>query len=50
MKAVMTALERYLLSRQGRAGVALSLAAWTSFLGSILATVGIVLAAPVLSK
>ena len=50
MKAVMTALERYLLSRQGRAGVARSLAAWTSFLGSMLATVGIVLAAPVLSK
>lgn len=30
MKAVMTALERYLLSRQGRTGVALSLTARTS--------------------
>ena len=48
--AVMTALEGYPLSRQGMAGVALSLSAWTSFLGSMLATVGIVLAAPVLSK
>ena len=48
--AVMTALEGYPLSRQGMAGVALSLSAWTSFLGSVLATVGIVLAAPVLSK
>ena len=46
----MTALEGYPLSRQGMAGVALSLSAWTSFLGSVLATVGIVLAAPVLSK
>lgn len=48
--AVMTALEGYPLSRQGLAGVALSLSAWTSFLGSVLATVGIVLAAPVLSR
>lgn len=48
--AVMTALEGYPLSRQGKAGIALSLSAWTSFLGSMLATVGIVLAAPVLSK
>ncbi|WP_435167594.1 tripartite tricarboxylate transporter permease [Falsirhodobacter sp. 1013] len=48
--AVMTALEGYPLSRQGLAGVALSLSAWTSFMGSLLATVGIVLAAPVLSS
>ena len=48
--AVMTALEGYPLSRQGLAGVALSLSAWTSFVGSVLATVGIVLAAPVLSR
>lgn len=47
--AVMTALEGYPLSQQGKAGIALSLSAWTSFLGSTLATVGIVLAAPVLS-
>lgn len=48
--AVMTALEGYPLSRQGMAGVALSLSAVTSFVGSLLATIGIVLAAPVLSK
>ncbi|WP_151719766.1 tripartite tricarboxylate transporter permease [Gemmobacter serpentinus] len=48
--AVMTALEGYPLSRQGKAGIALSLSAWTSFVGSMLATVGIVVAAPILSK
>ena len=48
--AVMTAIEGYPLSRRGMAGVALSLSAWTSFVGSVLATVGIVLAAPVLSR
>ncbi|WP_082537493.1 MULTISPECIES: tripartite tricarboxylate transporter permease [unclassified Aureimonas] len=48
--AVMTALEGYPLSRQGKAGIALSLSAWTSFVGSMLATVGIVLAAPILSR
>ncbi|MDB6454173.1 tripartite tricarboxylate transporter permease [Falsirhodobacter sp. 20TX0035] len=48
--AVMTALEGYPLSRQGLAGVALSLSAVTSFIGSLLATIGIVLFAPILSK
>ncbi|MDH2328001.1 tripartite tricarboxylate transporter permease [Cereibacter sp. SYSU M97828] len=48
--AVMTALEGYPLSRQGLAGVALSLSAVTSFIGSMLATIGIVLFAPILSK
>lgn len=48
--AVMTALEGYPLSRQGMAGVALSLSAMTSFIGSMLATIGIVLFAPILSK
>ncbi|WP_427026223.1 tripartite tricarboxylate transporter permease (plasmid) [Aureimonas ureilytica] len=48
--AVMTALEGYPLSRQGKAGIALSLSAWTSFVGSMLATVGIVIAAPILSR
>jgi putative tricarboxylic transport membrane protein len=38
--AVMTALEGYPLARQGQAGVALSLSAWTSFVGSAVATVG----------
>ncbi len=48
--AVMTALEGYPLARQGQAGVALSLSAWTSFVGSAVATVGIVLAAPILAR
>ncbi|WJR69397.1 tripartite tricarboxylate transporter permease [Neorhizobium sp. CSC1952] len=48
--AVMTALEGYPLARQGKAGIALSLSAWTSFVGSAIATLGIVLAAPVLAK
>ncbi len=48
--AVMTALEGYPLARRGMAGVALSLSAWTSFIGSMLATVGIVIAAPILSS
>lgn len=48
--AVMTALEGYPLSRQGKAGIALSLSAWTSFVGSMIATLGIVIAAPLLSK
>lgn len=48
--AVMTALEGYPLAREGKAGIALSLSAWTSFLGSAIATVGIVLAAPVLAR
>lgn len=47
--AVMTALEGYPLAKQGKAGIALSLSAWTSFVGSAVATIGIVLAAPVLA-
>jgi putative tricarboxylic transport membrane protein len=48
--AVMTALEGYPLAREGRAGIALSLSAWTSFVGSAIATIGIVIAAPLLAK
>lgn len=48
--AVMTAMEGYPLARQGHAGVALSLSAWTSFVGSAIATVGIVIAAPILAR
>jgi putative tricarboxylic transport membrane protein len=36
--AVMAAIEGYPLARQGQAGVALSLAAWTPFVGSAIAT------------
>ena len=37
--AVMTTLDGYPLARQGKAGIALSLSAVSSFIGSIIATV-----------
>jgi putative tricarboxylic transport membrane protein len=48
--AIMTALDGYPMARQGRAGVALSISAWSSFVGSLVATVGIVLFAPLLAQ
>ncbi|SMQ68650.1 putative tricarboxylic transport membrane protein [Devosia lucknowensis] len=48
--AVMTAIEGYPLARQGKAGIALSLSAGTSFVGSAIATLGIVIAAPLLAR
>lgn len=48
--AIMTALDGYPLAKQGKAGVALSLSAWTSFVGTIVATTGIVFLAPLLAK
>lgn len=48
--AIMTALDGYPMARRGQAGVALSLSAWTSFVGSVVATAGIVLFAPLLAR
>jgi putative tricarboxylic transport membrane protein len=48
--AVMTTLDGYPLARQGKAGVALSLSAWSSFIGGTIATVGVVLFAPLLAQ
>ncbi len=48
--AIMTAMDGYPMARQGRAGVALSISAWSSFIGSLIATIGIVLFAPLLAK
>ena len=48
--AVMTTLDGYPLARQGKAGIALSLSAVSSFIGSIIATCGVVLFAPLLAK
>ena len=48
--AIMTALDGYPMARQGRGGVALSISAWSSFVGSLIATVGIVLFAPLLAR
>ncbi|MCB1994632.1 MAG: tripartite tricarboxylate transporter permease, partial [Rhodoferax sp.] len=48
--AIMTALDGYPMARQGRAGVALSISAWSSFIGSLIATAGIVMFAPLLAR
>ena len=48
--AIMTALDGYPMARQGLGGVALSISAWSSFIGSLIATIGIVLFAPLLAS
>ncbi|MEO6280248.1 tripartite tricarboxylate transporter permease [Roseateles sp.] len=48
--AIMTAMDGYPMARQGRAGIALSISAWSSFIGSLIATIGIVLFAPLLAR
>ena len=48
--AIMTALDGYPMARKGMAGVALSISAWSSFIGSIVATIGIALFAPLLAR
>jgi len=48
--AIMTAVDGYPMARKGLAGVALSISAWSSFVGSIVATVGIALFAPLLAR
>lgn len=48
--AIMTTLDGYPLARKGMGGVALSISAWSSFIGSIIAIIGMVLFAPLLAK
>lgn len=48
--AIMTALDGYPMARNGQGGVALSISAWSSFVGSFIATAGIVLFAPLLAR
>ncbi|OOS25862.1 tripartite tricarboxylate transporter TctA [Moraxella porci DSM 25326] len=48
--AIMSTLDGYPLAKQGKAGVALSLSAMSSFTGSIIATIGVVLFAPLLAN
>lgn len=48
--AIMTTLDGYPMARKGLGGVALSISAWSSFVGSIVATVGIVMFAPILAR
>jgi putative tricarboxylic transport membrane protein len=38
------------MARNGQGGVALSISAWSSFIGSLIATIGIVLFAPLLAR
>ncbi|GAA3984515.1 tripartite tricarboxylate transporter permease [Comamonas faecalis] len=48
--AIMTTLDGYPMARKGLGGVALSISAWSSFVGSFIATCGIVLFAPLLAR
>lgn len=48
--AVMTTVDGYPMAQQGKAGIALSISAVSSFTGALVATVGIVLFAPLLSN
>lgn len=48
--ALMTALDGHPMAKKGMAGVALSISAWSSFVGSVVATLGIVMFAPMLAR
>ncbi|MCW5651567.1 MAG: tripartite tricarboxylate transporter permease [Ramlibacter sp.] len=48
--AIMTAMDGYPMARNGLGGVALSISAWASFIGSLVATMGIVMFAPLLAR
>ncbi|MBN9405888.1 MAG: tripartite tricarboxylate transporter permease [Burkholderiales bacterium] len=48
--AIMTTLDGYPMAKAGQAGVALSISAWSSFIGGIVATAGFVLFAPLLAR
>ncbi|MFC0178632.1 tripartite tricarboxylate transporter permease [Thorsellia kenyensis] len=48
--AIMSTLDGYPLAKKGKAGVALSISAVSSFIGSTIATIGIVIFAPLLAK
>ncbi|MEH6491756.1 tripartite tricarboxylate transporter permease [Halopseudomonas sp.] len=48
--AVMTTLDGYPLARQGKAGIALSISAWSSFVGGMIATLGVIIFAPLLAQ
>ncbi len=48
--AIMTAIDGYPMAQKGMGGVALSISAWSSFVGSMVATIGFVLFAPLLAR
>jgi len=47
--ALMTTLDGYPMAKRGEAGVALSISAWSSFVASLIGTIGMVLFAPALA-
>ncbi len=48
--AIMTAMDGYPMAKKGLGGVALSISAWSSFVGSMIATVGLAVATPILAR
>ncbi|GGO75962.1 tripartite tricarboxylate transporter TctA [Marinobacterium nitratireducens] len=48
--AMMTCLDGYPMARKGKAAEALALSALASFIGSLVATVGLILLAPILAR
>lgn len=48
--AMMTCLDGYPMARQGKASEALALSALASFIGSLVATIGLIFLAPVLAR
>ncbi|GAA5173531.1 MULTISPECIES: tripartite tricarboxylate transporter permease [Halomonadaceae] len=48
--AMMTCLDGYPMARKGKAAEALAISAIASFMGSLIATVGLILLAPILAK
>lgn len=48
--AIMTAMDGHPMAVKGEGGVALAISAWASFCGSMIATTGIVLFAPLLAR
>ncbi|ART62867.1 tripartite tricarboxylate transporter permease [Kushneria marisflavi] len=48
--AVMTAMDGHPLARQGKGGIALSISAGGSFMGGLIATIGVTIFAPLLAK
>ncbi|GAB4217389.1 MAG: tripartite tricarboxylate transporter permease [Rhodoferax sp.] len=48
--AIMTAIDGHPMAAKGEGGVALAISAWASFGGSMIATAGIVLFAPLLAR
>ena len=48
--AVMTTLDGHPLAKKGKGGIALSISAWSSFIGGLIATIGVTIFAPLLAK